>query len=595
LMRLWRRSTSTMPSAISVTLSLWDTSTGKPLRRFIVPAGEADNLCLAADGRTLATGGQGAALHLWDSVAGKPVLTWPAHSRRINALSFTPDGRRLVSCDGQTLRLREVSSARHLKELSRERPRYLCNFAITSDGRSVLSGGHTLLRLQELPAGEERQRFLLDEHPEKLPKPVGQLTGHLAEHIGLSTDGRVAACVSTASSVHEAHVWDLATGRLLVHREIGSQIQLLGITPDATATIEQRDTRTVPSGVSLSVKDLANLTQLVLRDLRTGRHLLTLSLPDLFRSSVCAVSPDGRTLVTATTSATQGEKKILWGPSTIRFWELASGKERMAIACGGGWEESRFKKFAFAPDGRTMATVGDDRSLRLWDAVTGNELLRRTGFPSQATALTFAPGGTSLATGHADSTILIWDIAAPKRASERPDRELKAKDLERCWSALAGDDAPAAWRAVWEMAAAARQVVPLLRQRLRPVAAATDEELRPLLADLDSTEFARRKAASARLAKLGERAVPALENVLKAAPSPEKRRRIEGLLPTSQIVRSPEVLSHVRAIEVLEHVGTIEAQQVLKTLVQGMPQSRITREAKASLERLTARRPAEKR
>ncbi|HEY7157045.1 MAG TPA: hypothetical protein VH575_23955 [Gemmataceae bacterium] len=191
-----------MPSAISVTLSLWDTSTGKPLRRFIVPAGEADNLCLAADGRTLATGGQGAALHLWDSVAGKPVLTWPAHSRRINALSFTPDGRRLVSCDGQTLRLREVSSARHLKELSRERPRYLCNFAITSDGRSVLSGGHTLLRLQELPAGEERQRFLLDEHPEKLPKPVGHLTGHSAEHIGLSTDGRVAACVSAASLVH---------------------------------------------------------------------------------------------------------------------------------------------------------------------------------------------------------------------------------------------------------------------------------------------------------------------------------------------------------------------------------------------------------
>jgi hypothetical protein len=44
-----------------------------------------------------------------------------------------------------------------------------------------------------------------------------------------------------------------------------------------------------------------------------------------------------------------------------------------------------------------------------------------------------------------------------------------------------------------------------------------------------------------------------------------------------------------RAIEVLEHIATPEAQQVLKTLSEGAPEARVTREAKVSLERLAKR------
>jgi hypothetical protein len=46
-------------------------------------------------------------------------------------------------------------------------------------------------------------------------------------------------------------------------------------------------------------------------------------------------------------------------------------------------------------------------------------------------------------------------------------------------------------------------------------------------------------------------------------------------------------------VTVLERIGTAQAQQVLKTLAQGMPKARLTREAKASLERLSKRGRAE--
>jgi RNA polymerase sigma factor (sigma-70 family) len=329
------------PWGDQVTISLWDVGTGKPLCRFTVPHESAHLLYLAADGRTLATtGSMSSTLYLWDCVTGKPLLTWPAHSGRINALKFTPDGRQLVSSDYNTLRLWDIASSRHLRELSRE-TWGIRDLAVTPDGRGVFSGGYMAARLRELGTGEEWHRFLLDEHPEKVPKPVSMLHGHSVGHLGLSTDGRTAICLSTVQrelqprhwgSVWEAHIWDLASGRLLVHRELGALIHLLGITPDATAMIEERSTLPPSAGKPISIREKANSYQIVLRDLRTGRHLVILNLPDLFRCYACAVSPDGRTLVTATATATQDEKGMHWGASTIRFWELASGKERQTIA-----------------------------------------------------------------------------------------------------------------------------------------------------------------------------------------------------------------------------------------------------------------------
>jgi len=70
----------------------------------------------------------------------------------------------------------------------------------------------------------------------------------------------------------------------------------------------------------------------------------------------------------------------------------------------------------------------------------------------------------------------------------------------------------------------------------------------------------------------------------------EAKRHIEELLDE---IRKPtmdaEKIRTFRALEVLEHIGTGEAQDVLKTLAQGAPEARVTREAKASLDRLAKR------
>ena len=58
------------------------------------------------------------------------------------------------------------------------------------------------------------------------------------------------------------------------------------------------------------------------------------------------------------------------------------------------------------------------------------------------------------------------------------------------------------------------------------------------------------------------------------------QRRIEIPLPPSELLRQ------VRAIEVLELIGTPDAKLLLRSLAGGAPEARLTREAKAAMERL---------
>src|SRR5689334_495810 len=52
---------------------------------------------------------------------------------------------------------------------------------------------------------------------------------------------------------------------------------------------------------------------------------------------------------------------------------------------------------AFAPDGKLLASGGDDRVIRLWDAATGDEVRTFTGHTDGVNAVAFSPDGKALA------------------------------------------------------------------------------------------------------------------------------------------------------------------------------------------------------
>ena len=64
---------------------------------------------------------------------------------------------------------------------------------------------------------------------------------------------------------------------------------------------------------------------------------------------------------------------------------------------------------SFSPDGRRIVSGSSDRTIRIWDAESGQELLKLEGHSSYVSSVSFSPDGRRIVSGGDDRTIRIWD------------------------------------------------------------------------------------------------------------------------------------------------------------------------------------------
>jgi WD40 repeat protein len=64
---------------------------------------------------------------------------------------------------------------------------------------------------------------------------------------------------------------------------------------------------------------------------------------------------------------------------------------------------------AFGPDGRWLASVGQDGTLRLWELTTGQQVLTLPAHTRAAVGVAFSRDGRRLATCASDATVRLWD------------------------------------------------------------------------------------------------------------------------------------------------------------------------------------------
>jgi WD40 repeat protein len=506
---------------------------------------------LSPDGKTLIGGTMSGAIRLWDAASGKRLRQSAELPEGINQLAFVSPDRLAGFAPGVGWLGWDVATGKQ----KRIGPRAKANelpFGLSPDARRVVVFGPKGMRVLDAATAKELHKF---DSPDDAN----------FERAWFSADAKTVFGWETGS----LRVWDLGSGKAR-RVEFGGKYNpvALDVSPDGTRLAAALVDAPAEGG-SAVIRAL---------DLSTGKPLYEFTIPG--HPSDVTYTPDGSRFVVLSRQAVTPTE---FPPLQVQIHDAASGRVLRRLS----GEYAEHAGLPFSPDGRVIAMLGMDYSVRLLELASGKD---RAVFEhsqlEQVEALAFSPDGLLLASAGGDVPIYVWDVRTRRTPVEQrgtlpPDTAAP----ERLWHELGSDDAEAAYRALTTLEQHPAAAVRLFRGKLRPAAPADAAAVAAWIAALDSLAYRDRVAAHRELAKVADRATPALRAAVARAASPEVRERLNNLL--DQVERpTADMLRVVRAVEVLEFAGMAEAKVLLREWSTGAAGARLTVEAAAALKRL---------
>ena len=365
-------------------VTVWDVTTGRVVRSFQSEPGTGSAVALGARGKLLARALGDGAIEVWDLSTDRSVITLPgspeSNASEVHAIAFSPDGDTLAAGYGQghghaPIKVWNVATGK-LAVSFRGHQSFVNSLAFSPDGQRLLSGGHDeFVKVWDVVTGHE----VLN---------LKSRTG-IVSCVAFSPDGaRVAATVE-----HGVKVWDVRTG--------DEVLSLAGHAGGVSSVVFSPDGERLASG--------GHDRTVRVWDVVTGREVFALK-GHLAGVWSVAFSPDGKRLASGS------------GDRTVKVWDATQDPEVRVLERG--------MSVAFSPDGRRLATGLTDKTIRVRGASGGSELLRLNGV---AAALAFSSDGSQLAATasifDADQGVKVWDAMTGKQVLDLSETNFRARGL----------------------------------------------------------------------------------------------------------------------------------------------------------------------
>lgn len=328
-------------------IHLLDATTGADSLRFPGHRSGIWTTSVSPNGKSVITTGYDKTLRLWDTTTGRELRRlktkgWPT-------AIFTPDNQILVRADN-SLKLLDASTLTPMDLPSQMKGIPDVAFSFSVDGRVLITGNKAVISLWEWPNGRLIRRI-------NLPAKVAPNEEVYCSTLSLSPDGSLLATTSQRRvgrggiAPLSTYVWSVATGRQLL------EFPVFPPYPRHSFTADGRHLIVGGSIYTYGERDREKLSgALALWDPFTGKLRRTFVFPDNQkfdrRIRNVVLSPDGWTVAVGEESA-----------GVVFLYEVATGQIRRRLI---GHREG-LSSMAYTPDGHRLVTSSYDNTALVWD------------------------------------------------------------------------------------------------------------------------------------------------------------------------------------------------------------------------------------